>query len=113
MFGEEIATMADVKYKYNLNHHINFLPAYWTAKAIAEEVEKYGIPSRTFYRDKSLKLTDRADITGERLLIYSRLFNCTIDQLINYNKKVKPLNETKFSVSMKKILERNNLKLPS
>lgn len=106
--------MAKTQYKYNLKHFISFQPQYWTIDKIASAVEKLGIPRRTFDRDKALTIDEDADIPGERLFIYSCLFDCSIDQLVNYRneKRVKPLHQRKLSPEMVKMMKKNNLKFP-
>lgn len=89
--------MSELKFKYKINELINSLPKSKNTTWIITELEKEGIASRTFFRDKSIKVGDEEDIPSERLLIYSKFFGVTLDELFNYTKKVKPAEERKAS----------------
>jgi hypothetical protein len=99
-----------MKFKYNINHIISYQPKKLTVDKIAEYLEKAGIPRRTFDSDKSIKVTDDKDIPGERLLIYARLFSVSLEQLYNYDKKMKALPAIEPSPDMQKIIRRAGLK---
>jgi hypothetical protein len=101
--------MAEITYKYNLNHQISLLPRNRTIEMMVQELEKEGISERTFFRDRSIKLNESTDIPSERLLIYARFFDVAIDQLFNYDSKVKPINERKLSSFEKSILKKSGL----
>lgn len=105
--------MAGDKSKYKIAHFMSLQPQYWTIEKMITELEKHGITARTFYRDRSIKQNEERDITGERLLIYSKIFDCPITHLYNYDKAIKPLRERKLSEDMKRMMEKTNLKMPS
>jgi hypothetical protein len=102
--------MAEIKYKYNINHFINDLPKSKSTDWVIAELEKEGIKSRTFFRDKAIEVGDDQDIPSERLLIYAKFFGVTLDELFNYTMKVKPAIERKPSTTMAKVIQRTGLK---
>lgn len=83
--------MARQKFKYNINHFISLLPKAQTMEWISMELEKEGIPPRTFFRDKSILPKESHDISAERLLIYARFFGVTLEQMYGYTRNVKPV----------------------
>jgi hypothetical protein len=97
------------KYKYNLNHQISLLPRNKTIELISGELEKEGIAERTFFRDRSIKINDPGDIPSERLMIYAKFFDVSIDELFNYDNKVKPIAERKLSSFDKILLKKTGL----
>lgn len=101
--------MAD--FKYNLNHYISLQPQWRTVDLIAGELAKEGISERTFYRDRAIRLGDDADIPAERLMIYARFFDVRIDDLFNYDTKVKPISVRIPSKEMRKVARKTGLKL--
>ena len=72
--------MAKQQPKYLLEYYIGLLPR---GVKLADELENLGIPNRTFYRDKSLKIGSKGDITGQRLNKYAALLGVAVDQLYN------------------------------
>lgn len=102
--------MAEIKYKYNINRFVNDLPKSKSTGWVIAELEKEGIKERTFFRDKSIVVDDEEDIPSERLLIYAKFFDVTLDELFNYTKKVKPAQERKPSPTMEKVIHRTGLK---
>lgn len=75
-----LQNMAKPQFKYLLEFYVGQLPR---EIKLADELERLGIPARTFYRDKSLKIGGQGDITGERLTKYASLFKVSVDQLFN------------------------------
>lgn len=103
--------MAEVKYKYNINRFIEKLPKSKNTEWIVAELEKEGIKERTFFRDKVIEVGDNSDIPSERLLIYAKFFDVTLDELFNYTVKVKPADVRKPSPTMEKVIQRTGLKI--
>jgi hypothetical protein len=77
------------KFKYNLQHRFSFYPNI-TWKMLELHAEQYGITARTFQRDRSILPDEAEDIPTERLVVYAKIFNCELEELINYKTKVKP-----------------------
>lgn len=98
------------EYKYKLNEIIGELPRTRTIEQIVVELEKEGIPERTFFRDKGLRKTETGTIGSDRLMIYSKFFGVTIESLYNYTSKVKPLTDRKMSDVEKKVINKTGLK---
>lgn len=91
--------MAQVQYKYNLNHRFSLLPRSITLEQLIAHLEKCGISERTFYRDRSMVAGEISDMTVERLMKYAQVFNCQLQELINYKVKAQPIE--KFSDRVK------------
>lgn len=102
--------MAEIKFKYHINRLVNDLPKSKTNEWVISELEKEGIKSRTFFRDKAIEVGDDQDIPAERLLIYAKFFGVTVEELFNYTLKVKPAVERKPSATMQKVIQRTGLK---
>lgn len=79
------------KLKYNINHYLDELPARIKMAQIADLIKPYKITYATFNRDRQIESTDSTSIPSDRLQVYAGLFGCTIDDLINTKKKVKPI----------------------
>lgn len=102
--------MSEIKFKYHINTLINALPKSKSTEWVITELEKEGVKSRTFFRDKAIEIGEDPDIPSERLLIYAKFFNVTLDELFNYTKKVKPATERQPSSTMVKVIKRTKLK---
>lgn len=74
--------MTNTKFKYNIQKLVNDLPR--GIDVAADLLKKYGIPQRTFFSDKSLKQTDKREVSSHRLLQYADYFGVPVEQLINY-----------------------------
>ena len=79
------------KLKYNINTYLAELPARITMKEITKELQPHKITYDTFNRDRKIEATESTSIPSDRLQVYAGLFGCTIDDLINTKKKVKPI----------------------
>jgi len=79
------------KLKYNIQAHLDELPARVKISDIAAMLATYKISYDTFARDKKILATDRTSIPSDRLQVYAGLFDCSIEDLINTKKKVKPI----------------------
>lgn len=85
------------KLKYTINSYLDELPSKISISDITKRLADYQITYDTFNRDRKIKITDRTSIPSDRLEVYAGLFGCTIEQLINTRKKIKPI--IKASVS--------------
>lgn len=74
--------MADNKHKFKINAFLMAMPRSFI---LTDELAKIGIPYRTFFSDRNLLLTDKAEIPSDRLRKYARLFSCSIEELYNYD----------------------------
>lgn len=80
------------KPKYNINAYLAELPSRITINDICDQLRKdHGITYDTFNRDRKIKATDVKSIPSDRLQVYAGLFDCSIEDLINTKKKVKPI----------------------
>jgi hypothetical protein len=103
--------MQESKFKYTINALIEALPKNKNTSWCAVQLEKLGIPERTFFNDKSISKTESSDIPGDRLLIYSKFFGVQMIDLFNKKDvKIKSANERKVSKTMQKVIARNGLK---
>jgi hypothetical protein len=104
--------MASKEYKYRINEIIEQLPRSMTIGKIESILKaEHQISRDSFFRDRTLKISDRSSIPSERLDVYAALFNCSADDLKNYQPKaVKPLTERAPSQAMQKIIKKNGLK---
>lgn len=83
--------MAKAPFKYNIKQKCDALPRSISVDSLLKKLKQAGIAERTFYRDKSIKVISPDDIPVERLMIYAKVFNCDITDLINYKVKAKPI----------------------
>lgn len=80
------------KLKYNINSYLAELPTRITISDICDRLRaEYDITYDTFNRDRKIELNSKTSIPSDRLQVYAGLFDCTIDELINNRKKIKPL----------------------
>lgn len=98
------------KFKYNLNHQISLLPRNKTIEMIVADLDKEGIKERTFFRDRSIELGEKTDIPSSRLLIYSKYFDVSLNELFNYDKEVNSVNERQLDSFDKSMLKKSGLK---
>jgi hypothetical protein len=105
--------MSEPRFKYTLNALIDQLPKNKNTAWCADQLEKIGIPERTFFSDKAIMINESTDIPGERLLIYSKFFGVEMIHLFNKNPKIRPANQRKPSRVMQKVIQRTGLKKPS
>jgi len=87
--------MPEITYKYRLNQLLFDLPKSKNTEWVIAELEKEGISRRSLFRDKSIRIDVSAAIPGDRLLIYAKFFDVTVDELFNYSKKIKPASQRK------------------
>jgi hypothetical protein len=89
----QYSTMAKVKFKYAINHHLNLIPREVSIDDILKILKKHGINKVTFYRDRNLTDKSESSIPSDRLVVYSKLFDCTLDDLLNYDIKVASIQQ--------------------
>lgn len=73
-----------MKYKFNISHQISLTNRQITIDSITKDLEKRGILSRTFFRDKSILINSEEDMPTKRLLIYADYFGVPITKMLNY-----------------------------
>jgi hypothetical protein len=76
------------KLKYNIQKMLDALPRSVSINNVLERCEKKSIKKNTFYRDKAILSSDKFSIPYERLEAYSKIFNCSIEDLINRKKRI-------------------------
>jgi hypothetical protein len=103
---------ATSSYKYKLNEKIKELPRSISIEKIIETLATdHSISRTTFHRDRNIAQESEQSIPSDRLDTYAALFNCSADDLKNYQPKaVKPLTERAPSQAMQKIIKKNGLK---
>lgn len=87
------------KFKYGLNEQISMLPRTVDVEEVAKHVSDYGIKRSTFYNDRKIPYASATAIPEDRLFIYCKVFDCTVDDLINYQ----PVKATSFRTSISKL----------
>jgi len=91
-------------YKFKINDQIDLLPRSSKIKSIIKYLQGFGISRSDFYRDRNLPFASKKSISDDRMVIYSQLFDCTVDELRNSTITVKPLIATqakKFNSPLK------------
>lgn len=80
-------------YKYKLKEIIETeLPKSMKMSSIEKILaNEYGISQNEFYRDRVTLYESNYSILGDRLIVYSKLFDRSIEELMNRSVKVKPL----------------------
>lgn len=70
-------------YKYSINDQLNLLPRTMKMQEVIAHLESFGISRNEFYADRNISLASSRSIPSDRLIIYSKVFDCKIEQLIN------------------------------
>jgi hypothetical protein len=81
------------KYKYGINHQLTLLPRTVKVDDVVDHLEKDGITRSEFYWDRSIAFGSDKSISSDRLLIYCKVFDCTISDLINHEVKATSIRE--------------------
>lgn len=94
--GKTIALQPEIKpsYKYNIDQQIGLLrhDRNLIQKVIAH-LKGEGISRNQFYSDRSIPIGSKKSISADRLLKYSQVFECPIDELVNSSIKAKSIRE--------------------
>ena len=94
------------KFKYSINEQVGKLPRNTTIAEVIEHLKTSNISKDEFYRDRAIPFGSDKSISSDRLLIYCKVFDCTIDDLINHEVKAtsiraKHLSNSKLNSSLK------------
>jgi len=82
------------KLKYNINKKIDALPRTVTINKLLEILQKQVVSRSTFYADKAIELNSKTSIPTDRLLVYTKIFNCSIEDLLNVKSSTKSASKT-------------------
>ena len=93
------------KFKYAINHYLNLIPREVSMGDILKILEKHGVNKITFYRDRNLTIKSESSIPSDRLVIYSKLFECSIDDLLNSEVSIKSIHQELLSKKSSKKLK--------
>lgn len=75
--------MNKLEFKYKINYQVSQLPRELAIGDIVSLLEKYGISKDQFYRDRKILIKSSTSITTDRLMIYAKIFDCSINELLN------------------------------
>ena len=78
-------------YKYAINDQMALLPRSWKVKDVITHLEKEGITRNEFYADRDIPFGSEKSISSDRLLIYTQVFECSIEDLMNHTIDAKPI----------------------
>lgn len=85
---------ARTPYKYNINHQIGLLPFQRNLiQKIIEHLAKSGITRREFYSDRAIPFGSDKSIPSDRLMIYAKVFECTMQDLVNHKVNADSIRE--------------------
>lgn len=92
------------KSKYNLNYQLGLLPRTFKIKNLVAHLKESGITQDEFYRDRLIEFGSEKSISADRLFIYAKVFDCTIDDLVNHQINAKSIRETMQPIRKPKTL---------
>jgi hypothetical protein len=84
-------TMAE-KFKYRIQQQIDKLPREITIGAIEKMLDARGISPGTFYRDRKISTKSEQSISIDRIQIYAKFFDCSIEDLLPEHKEAKVIS---------------------
>jgi hypothetical protein len=91
-------------FKYRIQEIIdNELPKSISKLSTLEKLllDEHGISQNEFYRDRTALVKSEFSIPGDRLMVYAKLFDCSIEELMNRTIKVKPLIQSRIKTPLK------------
>ena len=88
-------------YKYKLQELVDALPKSTTMAQLESLLKDHGISQNQFYRDRTARYGSDFNIPVDRMVVYSQLFDTTIEQLMNQPIKVKPLIQSRIKTPLK------------
>lgn len=71
--------------KYNLKEKLNMLTREEYRSALRDLPRALNISQRTFYRYMNIKISESYSIPSDDLARLARFFDCSIEQMLNYN----------------------------
>lgn len=81
------------KYKYAINEQVDSLPRTMSINDLLKHLEVSGISRNEFYADRNILFGSEKSIPSDRLLKYIKVFDCTIDDLLNEQVKAKSIRQ--------------------
>lgn len=88
--------------KYRLQEFVNDLPNRIPIQSIEKILaDEHKISKHQFWSDRKIKLGSDQSIPGDRLAVYAKLFDCTIEELMNQTIKAKPLFQSRIKTSLR------------
>ena len=81
-------------YKYGIEQQVISLPRTVTINDLVKHLETDGITRYEFYADRKIPFGSDKSISADRLLIYCKVFDCSIDDLINHEVKATSLRQS-------------------
>ena len=83
-----------IRYKYNINQQIERLPYKPNLiDQIVTHLKAQGITRASFYRDRIIRLNSTQSIPSDRLIIYSKVFECSTEDLLNHTIKARSIRQ--------------------
>jgi hypothetical protein len=76
-------------FKYKITDQIKKLPREVTLTMLEKMLKQQGITPSTFYRDRTIPEKSDMSITIDRIRIYAKFFDCTIEDLLPEQKEAK------------------------
>lgn len=81
------------KHKYALNEQVDALPRSQSINDLVKHLEDAGISRNEFYADRNIEFGSEKSIPSDRLLIYAKVFDCSIHDLLNQQVKAKSFRQ--------------------
>lgn len=89
------------KYKYNINEQLGLLPRELKIQKVLQHLKLNGISHHQFYADRAIEYGSDKSIPSDRLLIYTKVFDCSIEDMMNHTIKAQSLRELNAPVKFK------------
>jgi len=87
------------KFKYALNEQLGNLNRNTKISEVIDHLAKWKVSKDEFYRDRNIEYGSPTAIPEDRLFIYCKVFDCTVEDLINYQ----PVKATSLRTIISKI----------
>lgn len=81
------------KYKYAINDQVNGLPRDMRIDQVIEHLATFGVTRNNFYWDREIPYGSEKSMSADRLLIYCKVFDCSIDDLLNHEVKATSIRQ--------------------
>jgi hypothetical protein len=70
-----------VRYKYRIHDYVKKVG--WSVQSVVEDLKEMGISKHMFYRDSNIPSKSVRSIPSDRLLIYAKYFEVSVEELYN------------------------------
>ncbi len=88
--------------KYRINELILALPvSEGKIGRIVEHLKNHNVSQHDFYRDRNIQLNSSKSIPGDRLMVYAKVFDVSLEELMNHTIKVKPLIQSRIKTPLR------------